>query len=87
MQANQRKLLRKTVRPQETQNEEKVTIEEPKKQAVVYAEPISAEEEHMKKYFESDLKKSLLLIGAIFALEFFFYFATMSNYLARYLKF
>ena len=50
-------------------------------------ENLSAEELHINKYFEMDLRKSIFIITAIFALEFFFYFATMNNYLDRYLKF
>ncbi len=50
-------------------------------------EKLSAEELHINKYFEMDLRKSIFIIAAIFALEFFFYFATMNNYLEHYLKF
>ena len=50
-------------------------------------ENLTTEETNINKYFEKDLRKSLLIIGAIFALEIFFYFATMNNYLTRYLNF
>ena len=45
------------------------------------------EENQIRKHFIIDLKKSLLIIGFVFALEFFFYFATMSNILSKYLNF
>ncbi len=48
---------------------------------------LTAEENQINKHFLHDLKKSLIIIGFVFALEFFFYFATMSNYLGRYLNF
>ena len=48
---------------------------------------LTAEEKSITQYFKTDLRKSLIIIASIFALEFFFYFATMNNYLARYLKF
>ncbi len=47
----------------------------------------SGPETAIEKYFLNDLRKSLLITGAIFALEIFFYFATMNNYLDRYLNF
>lgn len=39
------------------------------------------------QYFFSDLKKSLLIIVFIIALEFVLYFATINNYLSRLIKF
>ena len=39
------------------------------------------------KYFFSDLKKSLIIIVLIIALEFVLYFATINNYLSRLIKF
>ena len=48
---------------------------------------LKQEEDQIRSYFIKDLKKSLLIIGCVFALEFFFYFATMSNILSKYLNF
>lgn len=39
------------------------------------------------QYFFSDLKKSLLIIAFIIALEFVLYFATINNYLSGLIKF
>lgn len=39
------------------------------------------------QYFFSDLKKSLLIIVFIIALEFVLYFATINNYLSGLIKF
>ena len=49
--------------------------------------PIDQEDISVRNYFIKDLRKSLFLIGCIIVIEFFFYSATIGNYLSKYLKF
>ncbi len=42
---------------------------------------LTKEDQTISHYFKSDLKKSLILIGFIIALEIFLYFATIKHYL------
>jgi hypothetical protein len=63
-------LERKDVNPQVTK-----AIETPLKDS------LSEKDWEISSYFVKDLKKSLVLITAIIALEFFLYFATINHYL------
>ena len=81
MQRNQFKRAHERVIENELNDTKKIVITEPIKVRQTFTEKIDAEEKIIRQYFITDLRKSLLIIGAVFALEFFFYFATMSNYL------
>lgn len=49
--------------------------------------PVSQEELVTARYFKSDLKKSLLLISGIIALEIIIYFASMNTVWFRLFKY
>lgn len=87
IESQKRKEIKKTSPVLETSPKKEIIREEPKISQTPLAINLTQEENTIRKYFEHDLRKSLLIIGVIFALEFFFYFATMNNYLGRYLKF
>jgi len=53
----------------------------------VVRHPVSQEELLTARYFKTDLKKSLLLISGIIALEIIFYFASMSTVWFRLFKY
>ncbi len=42
---------------------------------------VSEEDKAQRSYFSQDLRKSLVIVTVVFALEFLLYYATMSNYL------
>ena len=87
IQSQQRKQIKKITPVSTAPQQKQITHEELKISKNPPLENLSNEEINIRKFFVSDLRKSLLIIGAIFALEFFLYFATMNNYLLRYLNF
>lgn len=55
-------------------------IEEPSSLEIEEKSTIDKEETALKTFFIKDLRKSLLLVGLIIALEIIIYFGTINNY-------
>jgi hypothetical protein len=47
--------------------------------------PLTLAEQTSKSYFLRDFKKSLMVIAIIFTLEIILYFASMSNYVSKFI--
>ncbi len=75
----------KLLEEQQTFTSKPLAEEQPKKEekiTISQVQPdLTKEDMTISHYFRSDLKKSLILIGFIIALEIFLYFATIKHYL------